>query len=180
MAESHLWRDGSGWVGFADLSGVSSPRDDGRLALEAVGHIDVEIEKVGHPRPPGGSQRGHPQGWLHYGHGGLIENNASKGQTKVPLLGDIPGLGRLFRSNNISSDKRNLVILITAKTLSSEGAPIEQIFNSRAIRGLNMPRDELPGYRDGSDPFIKPPTAKADAKAGAKPEPKLEARPGVA
>jgi type II secretory pathway component GspD/PulD (secretin) len=112
--------------------------------------------------------------------GGLIENNASKGQTKVPLLGDIPGLGRLFRSNNISSDKRNLVIFITAKLLSSEGAPIEQIFNFRAIRGLNMPGDELPGYRDGSGPLHQAPTPKADAKAGAKPKPKLEARPGVA
>lgn len=101
--------------------------------------------------------------------GGLIENNASKGQTKVPLLGDIPGLGRLFRSNNISSDKRNLVIFITAKPLSSEGAPIEQIFNFRAIRGLNMPRDELPSYRDGSDPFIKPPHPRPTRRPGPSP-----------
>ncbi|MDB4474466.1 hypothetical protein N9023_05610 [Opitutaceae bacterium] len=89
------------------------------------------------------------------GIGGLVETNKINGQTKVPLLGSIPGLGRLFRSNSVNEEKRNLLIFITAKTISAEGAPPEEIFDPRMIREMNLSRDDLPGYRgDGSDPFL--------------------------
>ncbi len=88
------------------------------------------------------------------GIGGLIENRVTKGQTRVPVLGDIPVLGRLFRSDSTNDTMRNLIIFITAKTVSPDGAPIEEIFDSRAVRQMQMRRDELPGYRDGSDPFL--------------------------
>jgi type IV pilus assembly protein PilQ len=87
------------------------------------------------------------------GIGGLIENNQANGQTRVPVLGSIPLLGRLFRSDNKSAAVRNLLIFITARTVSAEGAPIEEVFDSRNVRATGMKRDELPGYRDGSDPF---------------------------
>ncbi|MCW5547933.1 MAG: hypothetical protein KIT44_03135 [Opitutaceae bacterium] len=93
------------------------------------------------------------------GIGGLIENRVGKGQTRVPVLGDIPVLGRLFRSDSVNDTMRNLIIFITAKTVSSDGAPIEEVFDSRSVRQMQMRRDELPGYRDGSDPFL-PPLAK--------------------
>lgn len=89
------------------------------------------------------------------GIGGLVESNDVNGNTKVPLLGSIPGLGRLFSSKSIREESRNLLIFITAKTLSAEGAPPEQVFDPRMIRDMNMSRDDLPGYRgDGSDPFL--------------------------
>ncbi|MEQ3528574.1 secretin N-terminal domain-containing protein [Pseudoalteromonas sp. XMcav11-Q] len=47
--------------------------------------------------------------------GGLISENSSKGATSIPLLGDVPLLGHLFRSDNSSSDKTELVILVTPK-----------------------------------------------------------------
>lgn len=90
------------------------------------------------------------------GIGGLIENRVSNGQTKVPVLGSIPVLGRLFRSDTTNDTMRNLIIFITAKTVSPDGAPIEEVFDSRSIRQMQMRRDELPGYRDGSDPFLPP------------------------
>jgi type II secretory pathway component GspD/PulD (secretin) len=93
------------------------------------------------------------------GIGGLIENRVSKGQTKVPVLGSIPVLGRLFRSDSTNDTMRNLIIFITAKTVSPDGAPIEEVFDSRSVRQMQLRRDELPGYRDGSDPFL-PPLAK--------------------
>lgn len=96
------------------------------------------------------------------GIGGLIENQTTTGQSRIPVLGSIPGLGRLFRSDTNSHDKRNLVIFITAKTVSAEGAPIEEIFDSRAIRDMNLRREDLPGYRDGTDPFeLLPETPRA-------------------
>jgi type IV pilus assembly protein PilQ len=101
------------------------------------------------------------------GIGGLIQNTTSKGETKVPLLGSIPGLGRLFRSDSKTAESSNLIIFITAKTVSAEGAPIEALFSSEQVRQLDMRREDLPGYRDGSDPFVKPVDPK-DAKKSSK------------
>ena len=44
--------------------------------------------------------------------GGLMKTSISKKQTKVPLLGDIPGLGHLFRSKSNATEKTELVILL--------------------------------------------------------------------
>ena len=44
--------------------------------------------------------------------GGLISDDVSQSRQSVPLLGDIPGLGRLFRSDGKSSIKRNLLVFI--------------------------------------------------------------------
>ncbi len=44
--------------------------------------------------------------------GGLIKDDVQDGQQKVPLLGDIPLLGRLFRSDSASLTKTNLMIFI--------------------------------------------------------------------
>lgn len=88
------------------------------------------------------------------GIGGLIENNLTTGQTKVPVLGSVPLIGRLFRSDSKNEVMRNLLIFITAKTVSADGAPIEEVFDSRKVRSMGITRDELPGYRDGSDPFV--------------------------
>jgi general secretion pathway protein D len=44
--------------------------------------------------------------------GGLIEDNVQDGQQKVPILGDIPFLGRLFRTDSVDVSKTNLLIFI--------------------------------------------------------------------
>ncbi|MEM8659855.1 MAG: type II secretion system protein GspD, partial [Pseudomonadota bacterium] len=44
--------------------------------------------------------------------GGLIQDNVQEGRQKVPLLGDIPFLGRLFRTDSESLTKTNLLIFI--------------------------------------------------------------------
>lgn len=45
--------------------------------------------------------------------GGLIRDKISETQSKIPLLGDIPLLGWLFRSRNTSTEKSNLLIFMT-------------------------------------------------------------------
>ncbi len=90
------------------------------------------------------------------GIGGLLQTVATKGQSKVPLLGSIPIMGRLFRSDNHNIESTNLIIFITAKTISGEGATVEQVFDSERVRQLDMRREDLPGYRDGSNPFVTP------------------------
>ena len=44
--------------------------------------------------------------------GGLIEDESGASKSKVPLLGDIPLLGQLFRSTNVTNKKRNLMLFI--------------------------------------------------------------------
>lgn len=51
--------------------------------------------------------------------GGLIRNDTENTVQKVPLLGDIPGIGRLFKRETKGSVKTNLLIFITPKIISS-------------------------------------------------------------
>ena len=88
------------------------------------------------------------------GIGGLMTTNSTNGATRVPVLGEIPLLGRLFRSSSRDTETTNLLIFITAKSINAEGAGVGEIFDPRQIRSLNMQKSDLPGYRDGSDPFV--------------------------
>jgi len=92
------------------------------------------------------------------GIGGLITSSQDHGGTKVPVLGSIPGLGRLFSSKNVNDSVTNLLIFITAKTVTSDGASPEEVFDPRAVRAIDMSRDDLPGYRvpKGTDMFARP------------------------
>lgn len=97
------------------------------------------------------------------GIGGLITASTGNGVNKVPVLGSIPMLGRLFRSDSKRHESTNLIIFITAKTISAEGASVEQVFNSERVRQLKMKREDLPGYRDGSNPYLTEPPAGSPA-----------------
>ena len=52
--------------------------------------------------------------------GGLIEDSVQLGNTKVPLLGDIPVLGYLFRSDTKSRTKSNMTIFLTPTIVEEE------------------------------------------------------------
>ena len=45
--------------------------------------------------------------------GGLRQDSSSKTFTKVPLLGDLPGIGLMFRKDEKAHDKRDLIIFVT-------------------------------------------------------------------
>ena len=53
--------------------------------------------------------------------GGLIGEDVSKTKDKVPVLGDIPLLGRLFRSESNKTTKKNLVIFVTPTIIDPAG-----------------------------------------------------------
>lgn len=55
--------------------------------------------------------------------GGFIREDVQEVNDKVPVLGDLPGLGRLFRSKAKQSIKRNLVIISTATIIRNDGTP---------------------------------------------------------
>ncbi len=87
--------------------------------------------------------------------GGLIEDDVSELEQKVPLLGDIPFLGRLFRNTAVSITKRNLLVFlrpsIMRDSVDLQGATAEKY---RYIRDQQMQKrtngitylddDELP------------------------------------
>ncbi|MEX5439950.1 type IV pilus secretin PilQ family protein [Acinetobacter indicus] len=50
--------------------------------------------------------------------GGIFEQQTANSQTKVPFLGDIPYLGRLFRKDIKSDNKRELLIFVTPRIVN--------------------------------------------------------------
>ncbi len=71
--------------------------------------------------------------------GGLMRDNSTTRQQKVPGLGSIPGLGRLFRSDNDSTQKSNLIIFLQPTILRDGGAVAsvtERKFNQMRVLQL--------------------------------------------
>jgi len=78
--------------------------------------------------------------------GGLSSTEESNSGTKVPLLGDLPGLGRLFRSDSKQYDQQNLIVFITAKTLNPDGSDYREIIDPRTLDSMGITEDDVPGY----------------------------------
>ena len=51
--------------------------------------------------------------------GGLIRDKETQGESRVPILGSIPGLGMLFRSRTLSLEKQNLLVFLRPTVLKS-------------------------------------------------------------
>ena len=61
--------------------------------------------------------------------GGLTREEVKSVEDKVPILGDVPLLGRLFRSKGETTQKRNLLIFVTANLISPGGSPARQQYS---------------------------------------------------
>lgn len=68
--------------------------------------------------------------------GGLTREDVKKVDDKVPLLGSMPVIGRLFRSQGESSQKRNLLIFVTANLVNPGGALQKQVASGAPSGGL--------------------------------------------
>ena len=68
---------------------------------------------------------------------GLRTSTSSKSRNKVPYLGDIPGLGKLFRNEQDKKDVNYLTIFITATILDGHNEP-------RIAEGKLKPEDSQP------------------------------------
>ena len=67
--------------------------------------------------------------------GGLVRDNITLSERKVPLLGDIPFLGWLFRSQNRSVEKLNLLVFLTPHLVRDEMDMVE--LNARKAKEIN-------------------------------------------
>ncbi len=54
--------------------------------------------------------------------GGIFEQNEREDVTKVPLLGDLPGVGNLFKTRTRTANKSELLVFISPKMISNGAA----------------------------------------------------------
>lgn len=73
--------------------------------------------------------------------GGLMSDDTSNSSSKVPLLGDLPVLGSLFRSSSASGTKRNLIVFLQP-TILHDGKQLSQL-SQRRYQHLKMLQLEL-------------------------------------
>ena len=65
--------------------------------------------------------------------GGLTREDVKKVTDKVPVLGSVPIIGRLFRSKGESTQKRNLLIFVTANLVTTGGARTGPAVSAAAV-----------------------------------------------
>ena len=62
--------------------------------------------------------------------GGLTREEVKTVNDKIPVLGNIPLIGKLFQSNAESYQKRNLLIFVSASIVSRGGSPVREVIQS--------------------------------------------------
>lgn len=105
--------------------------------------------------------------------GGLIQENNTRTDSKIPLLGDLPVLGRAFRNNQLNSSRNELVITVTPHIVAPGGGlatrapadPMSQPFPTPRVapgatyatptsappaRAIAPPRSQAPSALGGS------------------------------
>lgn len=59
--------------------------------------------------------------------GGLISSDQSQAVSKIPILGDLPIIGQLFRHNTFIENRSELIILVLPQILGENGQPVHPI-----------------------------------------------------
>jgi general secretion pathway protein D len=77
--------------------------------------------------------------------GGLMREDVQKTEDRTPILGDVPLVGRLFRSNAEQHIKRNLVIFVTARLVNPAGQPLNSTEEEEEVEAVGqLERPVLP------------------------------------
>ena len=80
--------------------------------------------------------------------GGLMREDVQKTEDRTPIIGDIPIVGRLFRTNAEQHIKRNLVIFVTARLVTPGGLPVNQTEEEEETEQIEPPiLPEVPMYK---------------------------------
>jgi type IV pilus assembly protein PilQ len=58
--------------------------------------------------------------------GGVFSNTQTKGVEKVPFLGDVPYLGRLFRRDIVQDNKAELLIFLTPRIMNTQAIAVSR------------------------------------------------------
>ena len=94
--------------------------------------------------------------------GGLIDDSSTTNENKVPVLGDVPLLGWLFRNKTDNNVKTNLYIFITPKVIKNP-AEANRIFQGKkeqidAIKegSIKLNENQPANSQTGKEPIPKP------------------------
>jgi len=94
--------------------------------------------------------------------GGLIDDSTTKGETKVPVLGDVPLLGWMFKKSSNETVKTNLYVFLTPRVIKN---PAE------ASGILQQKREQMNTIREGGFKFHDQPSEAQPEALKAVPEP---------
>jgi general secretion pathway protein D len=68
--------------------------------------------------------------------GGLVRDNITLSEKKIPVLGDIPWIGWLFKSQSRQVEKLNLLVFLTPHLVRDDADVVE--LNARKARDINI------------------------------------------
>jgi|GEM_PF-370243 len=94
--------------------------------------------------------------------GGLLQDEVTKGRTKVPVLGDVPVLGYMFQERLNSRTKRNLLVFVTP-TIIKQGY------------GTGL-EDQVSGLKNSGDEYADPDGWRNNAKGSIRVVPTSDAQ----
>ena len=90
--------------------------------------------------------------------GGLMQDNYQVSNSKVPLLGDIPWIGQLFRSEQKTRNKTNLMVFLRPVIISDRGTAQAVTSNRydyiQGVQGAYKQDNNL--MKDNDDPVVPP------------------------
>ncbi|MBI4412374.1 MAG: type II secretion system secretin GspD [Deltaproteobacteria bacterium] len=87
--------------------------------------------------------------------GGLIDDTHTVGTNKVPLLGDIPVLGNLFKNRTTSKEKTNIIVFITPYIIRERADYLEILKKKIEERNLFIEMNYGAGQRKAIRESIK-------------------------
>ncbi len=117
--------------------------------------------------------------------GGLIQTREEERRSKVPLLGDIPGVGEVFKSRQYNRSKTELLVIITPKIVETgtEGAreqvrritreELRRLSETKQIEAFTGPIDQVnePGLNDRTPALPGVPRRRPNREEFPPPEP---------
>lgn len=72
--------------------------------------------------------------------GGLLSSEQSRSVSKIPILGDLPIIGQLFRHDTFINDRSELIILVLPQILGEDGEPVHPIPVPEGLEGTDAMR----------------------------------------
>ena len=86
--------------------------------------------------------------------GGMIRETLQQINDKVPIWGDLPVVGRWFRSEGSYQDKRNLLVFVTANIITPTGEAFKDVRERRLREQAEEAEQEGPAV-----PVAEPPAS---------------------
>ncbi len=110
--------------------------------------------------------------------GGLIQESDTRTTTKIPFLGDLPAIGRVFRNDNVQGQRNELIIVVTPHIVR----PGQPVLPGPALQAVPSPRPLPtlpPNTRLPSPRGQLPPRAQAPSTPAAMTTPASSASPSA-